>query len=223
MLTRPEREAFLLHGATASTGAAAVLVVLNVPSATDGCGADGTFSALGGTSGAQAIIGRTTQLGLMNILEVRLGAIDRSTLGHPGKSGYCVAEDEAGTSWQPLAEQRGVPPGALAVTVMAAGVMAAGAPRRIMNEWTTVAEEILETCAAEIRANRRHYSIWPGNYAIVVAPQHRAHLEAAGRTEDDVVRFIHKRARIYRRQWADVGKSAAMTSMRRYSRIHIQR
>ena len=58
-----------------------------------------------------------------------------------------------------------------AVTVMAAGT------RQLMNEWTTVAEEILETFAAEMRANMRHYSIWPSNYAIII-PQLREHLLA---------------------------------------------
>ena len=46
------------------------------------------------------------------------------------------------------------------------------------------AEEILETFAAEIRANMRHYSIWPGNYAIVVPQQLREHLENAGCGQD---------------------------------------
>ena len=45
-------------------------------------------------------------------------------------------------------------PGVSAVTVMAAM-----APRQIMNEWTTDPKEILETFAAEMRANQRHYSI----------------------------------------------------------------
>jgi hypothetical protein len=59
-------------------------------------------------------------------------------------------------------------------------VMAAGAPRQLLNEWTTAPEEILETFSAEMRANMRHYSIWPGNYAIVVPRPLREHLEAAG-------------------------------------------
>ena len=40
------------------------------------------------------MIGRAIRLALINILEVRPGGIDRSTLGHPGKFSYCVAEDE---------------------------------------------------------------------------------------------------------------------------------
>ena len=49
-----------------------------------------------------------------------------------------------------------------------------------MNEWTTDPAEILDTYAAEIRANMRHYSIWAGNYAIVVPPQLRAHFDFSG-------------------------------------------
>ena len=88
--------------------------------------------------------------------------------------------------------------------------MAAGAPRQIMNEWTTQPEEILETYAAEIRANMRHYSIWSGNYALVIAPQHRTHLHAAGWSKTDVAEFIHRRARVHRREWADVGKASVV-------------
>jgi hypothetical protein len=151
------QEEFLMHGATASTGGCAVLVVLNGPIRLE-LGAGGTFNALGNSDRATAVIGRAIRLCLINLMDVRPGAIDRSTLGHPGKFSYCVAEDEEDTTWLPLAEQRGVPKGASSVTVMAAG-----APRQLMNEWTTKPEEILETFAAEMRANLRHYSIHPSN------------------------------------------------------------
>jgi hypothetical protein len=133
---------FLMHGATASTGGCAVLVVLNGPIRLE-LGASGGFNALGNSDRATAVIGRAIRLCLINLMDVRPGAIDRSTLGHPGKFSYCVAEDEEDTTWLSLAEQRGIPKEASAVTVMAAG-----APRQIMNEWTTKPEEILETFAA---------------------------------------------------------------------------
>jgi hypothetical protein len=197
-------EKFLLHGATASTGGCAVLVVLNGPIRRE-IGASGGFNALGNASRATAVIGRALRLALINILDVRPGGIDRSTLGHPGKVSYCVAEDEEDTTWLPLAQLRGVPPGASAVTVMAAG-----APRQIMNEWTTEPREILETFAAEMRANLRHYSLHAGNYAIVVPKQLREHLQRAGWSKADIAAFIHERARIPRREWADVGKGAVV-------------
>ncbi len=200
-MLRPE---FLLHGATASTGGCAVLIVLNGPIRRE-IGAAGTFNALGNSDRGTAVIGRAVRLALINLLEVRPGGIDRSTLGHPGKFSYCVAEDEEDSTWQPLHAMRGMPAEASAVTVMAAG-----APRQIMNEWTTEPEEILETFAAERRANMRHYSIWAGNYAIVVPKQLRDHLQAAGWSKADVAAFLHRRARIRRSEWAEVGKAAVV-------------
>lgn len=195
---------FLLHGATASTGGCAVLVVLNGPIRRE-LGASGTFNALANSDRATAVIGRALRLALINILEVRPGGIDRSTLGHPGKFSYCVAEDEEDTTWLSLSAQRGLPPEVSAVTVMAAG-----APRQIMNEWTTKPEEILETFAAEMRANLRHYSIHGGNYAVVIPRQLREHLQSAGWSKTDIAAFIHERARVHRREWADVGKAAVV-------------
>jgi hypothetical protein len=198
------QEEFLMHGATASTGGCAVLVVLNGPIRLE-IGASGTFNALGNSDRATSVIGRAIRLCLINLMDVRPGVIDRSTLGHPGKFSYCLAEDEEDSAWLPLHQQRGVEREASSVTVMAAG-----APRQIMNEWTTKPEEILETFAAEIRANMRHYSIHPGNYAIVVPKQLREHLQAAKWTKTDVATFIHERARIHRREWLEVGKGAVV-------------
>lgn len=197
-------EKFLLHGATASTGGCAIFVVLNGPIRKE-LNASGSFNALGNSDRATSVIGRALRLALINILDVRPGEIDRSTLGHPGKFTFCVAEDEDDSAWLPLAQMRGMPPGASAVTVMAAG-----SPRQIMNEWTTDPREILETFAAEMRANLRHYSLHAGNYAIIIPKQLREHLQAAGWSKSDITAFIHERARIPRREWADVGKGAVV-------------
>ena len=61
-----------------------------------------------------------------------------------------------------------------------------------MNEWTTKPEEILETFAAEMRANLRHYSIHPGNYAIIIPKQLREHLQNAKWSKSDIAGFIHE-------------------------------
>ncbi len=195
---------FLLHGATSSTGGCAVFTVLNGPIRRE-LGATGRFNALGNSDRATTVIGRALRLALINILDVRPGGIDRSTLGHPGKLSYCVSEDEEDSTWLPLSVQRGLPQEVSAVTVMAAG-----APRQIMNEWTTNPEEILETFAAEMRANLRHYSIFAGNYALIIPKQLRDHLQAAGWSKADIAAFLNERARVHRRDWADVGKGAVV-------------
>src|SRR5262249_17995527 len=150
-----------------STGGCAVLIVLNGPVRRE-IDAAGGVSALGNGSRATPVIGRAIPLAPINIFEVRPGGIDPPPFGPPRKFSCGVAEDEEGTDWLPLSVQRGVPADLSAVTVMAAG-----APRQLLNEWTTAPEAILETFAAEMRANMRHYSIWPGNYAIVIPPQLR--------------------------------------------------
>jgi hypothetical protein len=103
-----------------------------------------------------------------------------------------------------------VPPTAEKVAVNTVTAMAALAPRQLMNEWTTEPTEILDTFVAEIRANMRHYSIWPGNYAIVIPPQLRAHFAAAGWSKGDIREHVFEHARICRAEWADCGKSAVV-------------
>ena len=195
---------FLLHGATASTGGCAVLVVVNGPIRRE-LGMTGEFNAVGPSDRATTCIGRAVRLALGNLLDARPGEIDRSTLGHPGKISYCIAEDEENSPWPSLGAERTGDPHASSVTVMAAM-----GPRQLMNEWTTAPAEILETFAAEIRANMRHYSIWAGNYAIVLPPQLRTHLIAAGWSKADIREFLYERARITRNEWAAVGKANAV-------------
>jgi len=206
------KEEFLLHGVTSSTGGCAILAIINGPVRVE-IGANTGFNALANSDRATAVIGRALRLGLINLLDVRPGGIDRTTLGHPGKFSYCLAEDEEDTSWQPLSVVRGIPAGVSAVTVMAAM-----APRQIMNEWTTDPREILETFAAEMRANQRHYSIYGGNYAIVIPKQLRDHIERAGWTKRNIADFLYERARVRRAEWATVGKGSIVRD--RGERVH---
>jgi hypothetical protein len=206
------KDEFLLHGISSSTGGCAVLVVINGPIRLE-IDAVSTFNALGNGNRATSVIGRAIRLGLINLMDVRPGGIDRSTLGHPGKFSYCIAEDEEDTDWQPLSIMRGMPEGSSAVTVMAAL-----APRQIMNEWTTDPKEILETFAAEMRANQLHYSIYGGNYAVIVPKQLRDHLQKAGWSKRDVAEFLYERARVRRGEWANVGKGSVVRD--RADKVH---
>jgi hypothetical protein len=195
---------FGLHGASASTGGSAPFVVVNGP-IRQAIGMNSTHNALANASRANATIGRTTRLLILNVLGGQPGRLDRSTLGHPGKFTFCVAEDEEDSPWLPLAAERGVPAGVSAVTVLAAE-----SPHQVMNEWTRDPREILDTYAAGIRGNMLTYSIWPGNYGIVVARQHREHLTAAGWSKQQVREYVHERARIARREWSTAGRSAVL-------------
>lgn len=208
-------ERYLLHGSSASTGGSAPLLVVNGPVRGE-LGMNSGYNALANHSRANATIGRAIRLVLINLLEYRPGEFDRSTLGHPGKFTFCLAEDEEDSPWRPLAlerrevEGRPLPSGASAVTVMAAS-----SPHLIMNEWTKDPEEILETFAAAIRANMLVYSIWSGNYAVVFPKQLRDNLAEAGWSKRDVRELIHQRARVPRGAWESVGKAAVVDDSNR--------
>jgi hypothetical protein len=206
------KEEFLLHGVTSSTGGCAVMLIINGPVRKE-ISASATFNALSNSDRATASIGRAIRLALINIMDVRPGSIDRSTLGHPGKFSYCLAEDEENTTWQPLAQMRGSPIGASSVTAFAAM-----SPRQIMNEWTTDPKEILETYAAEMRSNQLCYSIYGGNYVIVIPPQLREHIEGAGWSKRDIQEFVFERARVKRGEWANVGKGSVVRD--RADKVH---
>jgi hypothetical protein len=129
------------------------------------------------------------------------GQLDRATLGHPGKLTFCIAEDEEDSPWTPLAQERGISAGTSAVTVLAGE-----SPHQLMNEWTQDPEEIAETFAAEIRHNMLTYSVWPGNYALIIPKQLRDIIAAAGWQKKDIREYVYRSARVFRREWATVGK-----------------
>jgi hypothetical protein len=194
--------AYGLHGCTASTGGSAPFVVVNGPIRRE-IGMNATHNALANGSRANATIGRALRLLIINVLGGIPGGLDRSTLGHPGKFTFCVAEDEEDSPWAALAAERGVPAGVSAVTVLAAE-----SPHQVMNEWTRDPREILDTYAAAIRANMLTYSIWAGNYALVIAKQQRDTITAAGWRKADIREYVFKAARVRRADWRTVGKSA---------------
>ena len=193
---------FGLHGCTASTGGSAPLIIVNGP-IRKAIGLNAKHNVLANASRANASIGRSIRLILLNVLGGIPGQLDRSTLGHPGKFTFCIAEDEEDSPWRPLGEERGIPAGVSSVTVLAVE-----SPHQIMNEWTHDPRELLDTYAAAVKSNMLTYSIYEGNYAIVVAPQHREIFQAAGWTKQHVREYMFERCHVKRREWRDVGKAA---------------
>jgi len=111
-------ESFAMHGVLATTMFVGPVVVVSGP-VRRRIGMNSKGNALGQGNRANAAIGRALQLVIRNIGGGRPQEVDRATLGNPGKYTYCFAEDEEGSSWEPLAVERGVAPGRSAVTVFA--------------------------------------------------------------------------------------------------------
>jgi hypothetical protein len=192
---------FGLHGCTASTAGSAPFIVVNGPIRT-ALSMNATHNIFANACQANASIGRSIRLFLLNVLGGIPGQLDRSTLGHPGKFTFCIAEDEEDSGWPPLALERGIPAGTSAVTVMAVE-----SPHQIMNEWTHDPKELLDTYVAAIRSNMLTYSIWAGNYAIVVPKQHRQIFAAAGWSKKEIREYVFEKAAVTRKEWRSVGKA----------------
>jgi hypothetical protein len=52
------------------------------------------------------------------------------------------------------------------------------------------------------------YSIWEGNYALVIAKQHREIFAAAGWNKQNIREYVFEKARVKRGEWRGVGKAA---------------
>ena len=111
---------FAMHGLLCTTWFSGPMVVVNGPIARR-IGMNSGVNALGQGNRANASIGRALQLVIRNVGGGVPGGIDRATLGWPGKYTLCFAEDESDPDWQPLSVERGIAPGASAVTLFGAG------------------------------------------------------------------------------------------------------
>ena len=109
---------FNLVGPSSSLGGSGILVIVNGP-VTRRLGINSRNNLFGPGNRANATIGRSIRLILMNACAAVPGLFDRSILGHPGKYSYCIAEAEDDTHWNPLHVERGFAREDSAVTVFA--------------------------------------------------------------------------------------------------------
>src|SRR2546426_483555 len=60
------------------------------------------------------------------------------------------------------------------------------------------------------RANMPTYSIWAGNYFMIIGRQNRDVFTAARWSKQDIREYVHERAWVKRGDWASVGKTAVV-------------
>jgi thiol-disulfide isomerase/thioredoxin len=165
---------FNAHGLLATTWFSGPLVIVNGPIARR-IGMNSGINAMGQGNRANATIGRALQLVIRNLGGGRPGEVDRATLGQPGKYTFCFAEDEAGSPWEPLSVERGLPPGTDAVTLFAAGGV-----QGIADQLSRSPESLSRSFAACLRvvAHPKLPIAWDA--ALVVSPEHARVFREAG-------------------------------------------
>ncbi len=197
-MVQPE---FNLHGSSASTGGSAPLLVVNGPVRQQmGFASGHNLFGPGPDRRANATVGRAIRLLLINVLENHPGILDRSTLGHPGKYSYCIAEDEENSPWEPLHVERGFPKGASTVTVFASA-----GPSQIDLVGAGTPEKLLSAVADTMLAHGRGH----GEILLVISQEHGGFMKDAEWSKARVREFLYQTARRTAGQWASVYKSEA--------------
>ncbi len=167
-------DTFNIHGVLATTYFVGPVVIVNGPIAR-AIGMNSGVNALGQGNRANATIGRALQLVIRNIGGGRPGEVDRATLGHPGKYSFCFAEDEDGSPWEPLAVERGLPPGASAVSVFAGE-----GPRGVFDQLSRTPESLARSLAGCLRTVAHPKFVRDYDAVVVVSPEHGRVFREAG-------------------------------------------
>ncbi|MFO1160063.1 MAG: thioredoxin family protein [Reyranellaceae bacterium] len=165
---------FVLHGLLCTTHFSGPLVIINGPIA-KAIGMNSGTNALGQGNRANATIGRALQLIVRNVGGGQPGAIDRATLGNPGKYTFCFAEDESDPAWEPLSVRRGIAPGKNAVTLFhGEGV------NGFIDQKSRTPEELVRSLAMGLFGVGHPKLCGAGNAVLVLAPEHYLIFKEAG-------------------------------------------
>ncbi|HVB97744.1 MAG TPA: hypothetical protein VNJ12_00220 [Candidatus Dormibacteraeota bacterium] len=184
------QDRFNLNGVQATTNSVAPLVIVSGPVVKQ-LGFNSRCGVFGGGSRANATVGRAVRLVLWNIGGGYPGKIDMSTMGHPGKYTFCIAEDPEWNPWTPLHVERGLKPEDSAVTVVATD-----GPQQIgTGSGYGSAEEVLTTLADAMAAIGNSTMNAGGDMVLVVGPMTAQALASRGYTKESMREALQERAR----------------------------
>lgn len=193
---------FSLNATAASTSGSSHMLVVS-GKIVDELGINYGVNMLGPGARANATIGRTIRLILMNVCGTLPGVLDKSTLGNPGKYTSCIAEDESLTPWPPLRTDYGIAECRDAVTAFACY-----APVQVSDHRSNSAEEVLTRIADAIVAYP--YYARGCEIMVILVPEHLNHILRAGWSKKDVQQFLYQatqRSMDYWKSRPDSGKN----------------
>jgi hypothetical protein len=167
-------DSFNMHGLLCTTYFSGPVVIVNGPIAAR-IGMNSGVNCLGQGNRANATIGRALQLVVRNLGGGIPGGIDRATFGNPGKYSFCFAEDEAGSPWEALSVERGLAPGASAVSLFPGH-----GPSAVVDQISRTPESLARTFAAKLRGVTHPKLVIAMGAMLVVSPEHARVFAQAG-------------------------------------------
>jgi hypothetical protein len=182
---------FNLHGVATSTHFSAPLIVVNGPVRAR-IGLNASFGVFGPGFRANATIGRALRLLMINIGGARPGETSMSTLGHPGRYTYCIAEHEEASPWPPYHVSRGLTAATSAVTLFAGE-----APHGISDHASRTARSLAGSLGWSMAGlwNSKHFPLY-SDTMLVVGPEHAGTFGAEGWSREDLARHLFEHVRV---------------------------
>ena len=165
---------FNIHGLLATTMSVGPVFVVNGPIRKQ-LGMNSGINVFGQGNRANLTIGRAVQLVVRNVGGGRPGGVDRAAQGSPAKIGLAFPEDEEGTPWISLAEERGMEPGQNAITALCVE-----GPRLIVDQLSRSAESLTNLIAECLLTTHSPRMVVGIDALLVLSPEHMARYIDAG-------------------------------------------
>jgi hypothetical protein len=179
-----------LNGIATTTGPSTPFAVVSGPAAAR-AGVNHGRGALGPGWRANASIGRALRLLIGNVGRARPGEVSKSIMGQPGRYTMCVAENEAGSPWEPLHVTLGLAAGGSAVTALGAtGTMNVLTPRSDVSAMLTLLGDSLAYLG------NPNVVMGKGTVGVLITPGHAQAMARAGLTKADAAAEIWARSSI---------------------------
>jgi hypothetical protein len=175
---------FNLNGVQATTHMASPLLVVNGPIRNE-IGMNAGCNVFGSGNRANATIGRALRLMLLNVGGGWPGLLDKSTLGHPGKYTYCIAENEEVSPFAPYHVEKGYRPEDSTVFVIAAEP-----PHSVTNHFANDPEGILDSICSAMSTICNNNAVSAGHCAVVLGPEHAATIAKHGWKRQDIRYYL---------------------------------
>ena len=165
---------FNMHGVLATTMSVGPVLVVSGP-ITKEIKMNHGINVLGHGNRANSTIGRAVQLVIRNVGGGAPGGIDRATLGHMGKQGFCFAVDQEGSPWISLSEDRGFGTDQNTVTAFAGE-----GPHILMDQKSRSADSLTRMPAQSLLGSVSSRVVMGIDAMLVLSPEHMARYRDAG-------------------------------------------
>jgi hypothetical protein len=155
---------------------------------------------------ANATVSRAFRLIVMNALGVRPHEFDQGTQGTPAKYGFCIAENEEDSPWEPLHVERGFSAEHSTVTAHFARSCL-----HVENRISNSPEQVALTIADSLSYAGVWFTGWCRGSTVVIGPTHAQLFDTHGWSKADVKQFLWEhwgRKKGDLRAWGEYGVDA---------------